>query len=329
MTTKMKPKESLDIFKLSDINNKWEREAGGYDLDGRDKKTGIAEQRQKDPNAPHLLKSPDASQTEVPADSDHSAANIDYSMFGWLKVIEATSASASEGAKHQATLAEPSGRQVPDEEKETGVISLNRRLAALQPRLTKPDEDHSDEEFGDDRRLAKKFAARFDEPIHAPRETLMSALMPYVAATGFFVCIAGGMVFYFASGRGPFSDHKAGSALTGEISFQPKAIQARVTNATVGQPAATKANPAKTDGRWTPQFMEAGLSGSSSTRAAPAPQVTPPEPLQTSAKLDSWSDTVATFKQFVDAKNAPQPPKVEDDKARFLLQLEAWQNKSR
>src|SRR5258706_6068214 len=102
MTTKMKPKESLDIFKLSDINNKWEQQAGGYDLDGRDKKTGVAEQRQKDPNAP-ILKSPDASKTEVPADADHSAANIDYSMFGWLKVIEGTSASASEGAKRQAT----------------------------------------------------------------------------------------------------------------------------------------------------------------------------------------------------------------------------------
>src|SRR5258706_14914567 len=104
MTTKMKPKKSLDIFKLSDVNNKWEQQAGSYDLDGQDKKTGAAEQRHKDPNAPDFLKSLDASQTDVPANADHSAANIDYSMFGWLKVIEGTSASASEGAKRQATI---------------------------------------------------------------------------------------------------------------------------------------------------------------------------------------------------------------------------------
>jgi hypothetical protein len=48
----MKPKESLDIFKLSDINNKRQQQARGYDLDALDKNIGTAEQRHEDSNVP-------------------------------------------------------------------------------------------------------------------------------------------------------------------------------------------------------------------------------------------------------------------------------------
>lgn len=359
MSIKMKSHESLDNFKLSGLADREDLDAGARNLDTPDKNFGSTDGLQKKPGAPRFLRPAESVRPDAGASESRSNANVDYSMFGWLKVVDGT-LPATPGTPRQnpATTVEPAGSKDSHSEKESGVTLLQRKIAAMQTRFVTPVEDRLDEDFADERRMAQKFVARFDEPIHAPRETLVSALIPYVAATGFFVCIAGGTVFYFVSGS---SDHKAGRAPASEVSFEPKVIPARTGDAAARSPAAKKAgivrtsltlpggqmasqpvpaargeaessataNSGKNDTQWKTQFIEAGLPGNAAAPSAQTLQAAPPEVTQAPEPSENWADTLATFKQFVDAKNAAPAQTIPDDKARFLQKLEAWQNNSK
>jgi hypothetical protein len=109
--------------------------------------------------------------------------------------------------------------------------------------------------------------------------------MPYVAATGVFAFIAGSAAVYFLTGPSPVDVKARAAAPAAEIQ-----VEAPVT-----QPGSRKGGLQRAPSQ-AASADSAGFWGSKTEEQPPkaADSATPAE-----RRIQTWSDTVETFKQFV------------------------------
>ncbi len=153
-------------------------------------------------------------------------------------------------------------------------------------------------EHSDERKLAQKLSYRYAEPLYAPPHSLRSALVPYIAATGIFAFLAGSALVYFATGSSS-SDVKANvppPAIDAQLdSWMSRADQVSAKKSSLQRasepsiaPAPRVSEPRTFELPAAPVRTMVMENADSAGAKAPAPQ-----------QAQTWSDTVATFKQFV------------------------------
>jgi hypothetical protein len=185
--------------------------------------------------------------------------------------------------------------------------------------------------------LARKLAARFDGLVQEPRKTVVSALMPYIVATGFFVLVVGGSAFYFV-----VEDQSSGVRIAGRAHAVPLAtldVEGPSAMTSAGKLLDERTLSATSDSDRAPgsaAMIPVTMSeevGEVSRIPALAPQEKNDMSLNAAAaeplppKLDTWAGTVETYKQFVGSNPAPaQTGEENSNNEQFLKQLEAWQN---
>jgi hypothetical protein len=280
----------------------------------------------------------DSSNNEVDKNSTGYQAGAggprsNQSVFGLLRIIDGASADLSDSFARRRQPADAAAASQSDGYAGNGIPSLASRLAGLDTRRGLANDEGEEE-----RRLARRLTARFDEPVRAARQTMMSALTPYMAATGFFVVIAGGSAVYFIADSTSSKSKIAGSALADpRIPQDLKVIAAWSATNSAPRPAdeqtAAKKQPIQRTtlnvGREQPR--PAPVTGWTTTPVEPDAGIsspkTPVSAQNSQEKLENWAETVETFKQFVGAKAVPQGQKAANlDNERLLEKLEAWQN---
>jgi hypothetical protein len=173
----------------------------------------------------------------------------------------------------------------------TGGLTDYARLA----NGTIDDEDYD----GTEQRLAERFASRPPEPVHIPERPMMQALIPYLAAAGFFVFAGAGSAIYFFKSGSP--DWGVSGSARAVVVTSPKidsALTAFVPKTPIPEPVEERATVAE---------EEAG---------------------ETPAPARTWSATVDTFKALAATKPPSGPAKSDNSNTTSLLKaVEAW-NKS-
>ena len=224
----------------------------------------------------------------VPADKDCAegeAAGLAHpntdDALAWLKIIQHATADltadlrASKGEDFAGALtddAEPSVRNSASSQA-APAPRAGRRSASLH------DEARHDD-FSDERKLAQKLSYRNIEPRQVSPQSLRAALLPYVAATGVLAFIAGSAAVYFLTGSSAADVKTRGIIPAVETQIEEPLVR-------LDQSAARKSGSEKAAA--TPWGVKA-----EDVAAQPA------DPRASGGRqLESWSDTVATFKQFV------------------------------
>jgi hypothetical protein len=168
----------------------------------------------------------------------------------------------------------------------TGGLTDYARLAA------------DDEEYdGTEQRLAERFASRPPEPVQVPERPMMQALIPYLAAAGFFIFAGAGSAIYFFKSGSP--DWGGSGSARAVIVSEPK-IDSALTS-----------------------FVPKTIQGPSEERAAPAEEEADETPVP--AQSVTWAETVDTFKALAAAKPPAGSAKSDNaNPASLLKAVEAW-----
>lgn len=220
----------------------------------------------------------------VPGDkgrADGEAAELAHSntddALAWLKIIQHATADltadlrASKGADFAGALAdehEPSAQNVASSA--PGQATRARRSASFH-------DDARHDDFSHERKLAQKLSYRSIEPRQVSPHSLRAAVLPYVIATGVLAFIAGSAAVYFLTGSSA-EDAKA------RVVIPAAETQIEAPLARLDQSAARKNGSEK---------AAAASWGVKAEEEAAGPVASG------SRQPESWSDTVATFKQFV------------------------------
>ena len=225
-------------------------------------------------------KKPEPSVNERPASAAPASAD---DALAWLKIIQ--SATADLTADARASKGDGFARSFADE---TESFEYDSPSAAGSARRSAAFEENRHDDYSDERKLAQKLSYRYAERPSAPPQTLAAAVMPYVAATGVFAFIAGSAAVYFLSGPSPVDVKARAAAPAAEIQVEAPMTQ-------LGQPGARKGGLQRTPSQ-AASGDSAAFWGSKTEEQAPkaADPATPAE-----RRLQTWSDTVETFKQFV------------------------------
>jgi hypothetical protein len=273
MQTKTKPGEAANIFRLSDLPSDGDIDAVFFTQDETGRKAAAPLHSHKEQNEPSVKAS------EIPGDEKDLSPDLASAepagsggALEWLKMMgNATSGLAADiwtPKDDFSARAFPSGEQ-PASQLRNSASSGNQRHAATSA------SGDGREEFGEERKLAQKLAYRFDEPRHAPPQSLRAAAMPYVAATGLFVFAAGGALAYFAtewsSDAQPTESQPAASITRLDQSGARKGDFQRAAVQTAPAPSTAQAG----------RQAELGAPGAS--------------------QLETWAGTVEAFKQLVKA----------------------------
>lgn len=209
--------------------------------------------------------------------ADSGAAELAHSntddALAWLKIIQHATADltadlrASKGenpAGASADKAEPAVRN-----------TAPGGYARARPSGFHDEARHDD--YSDERKLAQKLSYRNIEPRQVAPQSLRSAVLPYVAATGVLAFIAGSAAVYFLTGQSD-ADVKA-KAVIPAIEMQEGAPLVRVDQSAARKSGSEKAAAAS----WGVKAEDVAA-----------------EPVASGGRQhESWSDTVATFRQFV------------------------------
>ncbi len=221
----------------------------------------------------------------LPESSASAASSSADDALAWLKIIQNATAdltadirASKGGSVTRSDEAASFGRNSPQS---------SPGFAGDRPRHPGFHDDPQNDDYRDERMLAQKLSYRNTESRRsAPPQTLWTAVMPYVAATGVFAFLAGSAAVYFLTGSSS-ADVKAKAAATAvETQFEAPTAPADQPGSKKGglQRAALPAASADSTGFWGSKAEEQGTK--SAKPEAPAERQT-------------WSDTVETFKQFV------------------------------
>ncbi len=326
MQSVVKLSEAGNVFKLSELANN--DPDAGFHPSGEAKTPLVIVPDPKEKFAPgHEAASPCHEKESQPAPAAAAPVAADDAL-AWLKIIEKATADltadfrASKNISGAPSFALDGDPHTQAASRSTPYSSGGGTEAGEQRK--KPYDaggwhgEHS--EHGDERKLAQKLSYRFAEPQRAPVQSLRSALLPYIAATGIFAFLAGSAVAYFVTGSSP-SDVKANVAAP-SIDAQLDSWMARpdqVTSKKGGLQRASEPSTAPQQRAAEPSVppvqrtfelpaapvrtmvMESGESGGANLEDRPKQEEAAAPAGQ---RVQSWSDTVETFKQFVksDAK---------------------------
>jgi hypothetical protein len=291
------------VFKLGESGNAFKLgEPAGSDPDvGSGPSREAKKPAAADPSPKKETGSPGSEKEAAPMSA--AAAPADDAL-AWLKIIEKATAdlTADVWASKSSAVARPIA---PDDDPETSgprpAPLSSGRSQANTPRANAYDEGgwhDKNSEHGEERKLAQKLSYRYAEPRYAPPQSLRSALVPYIAATSIFAFLAGSAVVYFATGSSS-SDVKANVAAP-SIDAQLDSWMSRpdqVSSKKTGLQRALEPSPAPVQRVSEPRTFELPAapvrtmvmeSAESAGEKAQAPQ-----------QVQTWSDTVETFKQFV------------------------------
>ncbi len=276
MQSAAKRSEGSNIFKLSDITNHPADSASSSIGEAESGPAVIGRKEGVDENP----KKPEPSVNERPASAAPASAD---DALAWLKIIQ--SATADLTADARASKGDGFARSFADE---TESFEYDSPSAAGSARRSAAFEENRHDDYSDERKLAQKLSYRYAERPSAPPQTLAAAVMPYVAATGVFAFIAGSAAVYFLSGPSPVDVKARAAAPAAEIQVEAPMTQ-------LGQPGARKGGLQRTPSQ-AASGDSAAFWGSKTEEQAPkaADPATPAE-----RRLQTWSDTVETFKQFV------------------------------
>ncbi len=276
MHSAAKRNEGSNIFKLSDITN--------HPADSASSSIGEEESRPavigRKEGAEENPKAPEPSANERPASS--APANADDAL-AWLKIIQ--SATADLTADIRASKGDGFARSFADEAE---AFDYNRPPAAGSARRSSGFDDDQHDDYSDERKLAQKLSYRYAERPSAPPQTLGAAVMPYVAATGIFAFIAGSAAVYLLTGPSSGDVKIKAAAPTAEIQVEAPMMQS-------GQPGSRKGGLQRAPSQ-AASADSAVFWGSKTEEQAPK-AAEPTAPVE--HRIQTWSDTVETFKQFV------------------------------
>ncbi len=277
MQSAAKRSAGSNIFKLSDVTNHAADSAPSSSEEAEIKHTQAVFGNKED--VP--IKSPKIAEPVVSEKSAGSAPASPDDALAWLKIIQ--NATADLTADIRASKRDAFARSFADETQSPG--RTHPSAAGSIPRGPGFEESGRHDDYSDERKLAQKLSYRYAARPSAPPQSLGAAVMPYVAATGIFAFIAGSAAVYFLTGS---SSPDVKASIAAPVVEAP--IEASVTQS--AQPGSKKGGlqrgpsfSADTTGFWTQKAED----------QAPrvAESVAPP------ARLQTWSDTVETFKQFV------------------------------
>ena len=147
-------------------------------------------------------------------------------------------------------------------------------------------DDAFHEDYSDERKLAQKLSYRNVKPRQAPAKNLKSEILPYVAATGVLAFLAGSAAVYFLTGS-PSADVKA-KASASEMPLEAPLARQDLTGNKKGT-VERRASPAASNDAATLWGTKAEVQGANAAESTSSGE----------RQGQSWSDTVATFKQFV------------------------------
>ena len=151
-----------------------------------------------------------------------------------------------------------------------------------------PNEESAFDEPGGASKLTRRLSLRFD-PRNAPPQSLRAALMPYVAATAVFAFLAGSaMVYFLTESPAPVRTMETVSPAEPNASFSAAPPDQPSAKKGIPQQAAPQLPPAPANAPSRDNMGFLNLSGEPSVSQPTAPQ-----------KLETWSDTLEAFKQFV------------------------------
>jgi hypothetical protein len=352
MHSKTNPNEAAGSSRLSEITNNEDNEADDPLPKSVRKNISVSALGNKEANMPRVLEKPGPL---TRYDTRTTLPGVHDTIFSSLKISDGEPVdlpTAGQGRKRND--ADLVAATKPREQ-----YGLAEALA-FGTRFSEPEQcnadgygDWSNEDYSVERRLARKLTCRFDEPAHAPHQTLMKVLKPYMAAAGFFAFVGGGAAIYYTEG-GPFSRlETAGSAIAEPSAMtDPQAIQAErniaalsaansgeepVEDWTASMNSGIQHAVLKVDGGSAGAVMipvmagglglEAGWTQKAITResrnvslsASPSGEGFP-------ANLDMWTETVATFKMFTGPKPPQQIHADNSENEALLKRLEAWQD---
>ena len=263
MQSMAKRSDASNIYKLSDL-------APGDQQPSSD----VPRETGKTPasTAPGGKDRPDAAAEFAHSNPDDALA--------WLKIIQHATADltadlrSSKGEETAGGSADKAGPSV------RNVAPLPAGQAARGRRSASFHDDSLHDDYSDERKLAQKLSYRNIEPRQVSPHSLRAALLPYVAATGVLAFIAGSAAVYFLTGA-PAADMKA------RDSIPAAEMQAEAPLVRPDHPSARRSGPENTGAApWGVKAEEMAAR--------------PAEPAASGGRrLESWSDTVATFKQFV------------------------------
>ena len=275
MQSAAKRNEGSNIFKLSDITN--------HPADSASSSIGEAE------SGPAVIgrmegvdespKKPEPSANERPVSAAPASAD---DALAWLKIIQ--SATADLTADARASKGDGYPRSFADE---TESFEYNPPSATGSARRSAALDETRHDDYSDERKLAQRLSYRYAERPSAPPQTLAAAVMPYVAATGVFAFIAGSAAVYFLTGPSPVDVKARAAAPPAEIQVEGPVTQPGQPGSRKGglQRAPSQAASADNAGFWGSKTEEQAKAANSATPAE--------------HRLQTWSDTVETFKQFV------------------------------
>ncbi len=271
-----KRSEGSNIFKLSDITN--------HPADSASSSIGEAESgpavigRKEGAGGNPREAEPSANERSASA----SPANADDAL-AWLKIIQ--SATADLTADIRPSKGDGLARSFADEPE---LYERNPPSAAGSAQRSAGFYEDGQDDYSDERKLAQKLSYRYAERPSAPPQTLGAAVMPYVAATGIFAFIAGSAAVYFLTGSSSVDVKAREAAPAVEMQVEAPMTQSGQPGSKKGnlQRAPSQASSADSAGFWGSKTEEQAPKAANS--AAPADH-----------RLQTWSDTVETFKQFV------------------------------
>ena len=287
MQSVVKRSDASNVYKLSDLANA-DQDADFDASGGIGKKSASPAQSDKDRSGDSHSKSPEAPVAENAGQAAEVAPSSADDALAWLRIIQNATADltadirASKGDSFAPSLADeeaPFARHSPPSS--GGYAGNVRPDASFHDDM--PHDDYSDE-----RKLAQKLSYRNAETRHAPAQSLAAAVWPYVAATGILAFIAGCAAVYFLTGS-PSADVKA-RAVSPAAETQGEAPLAHSDQSGAKKGGLQRAaSPA--------------LSGDGATILGPKAEEQGAKPAGPASPADhqvqTWSDTVETFKQFV------------------------------
>ena len=288
MQSVAKRSEGSNIYKLSDHAN-GDQDASPDHSDDITKKPAAAVLSNKDPLGFGDSKSLEASDAgkdtaDEPAAAAPSSAD---DALAWLKIIQ--NATADLTADIRTPKGDSFAHSFADEEAPFGhdpsPSSASFGGNVRQSQGFKDDTRHED--YSDERQLAQRLSYRYADKRSAPPQTLGAAVMPYVAATGVLAFLAGSAAVYFLMGSSS-ADVKARVAPADEAPFEAPLARPDQSGTKKGGFQRAAASGVSGD--------NAAFAGAKAAEQAarPAESGAPAE-----HQVQTWSDTVQTFKQFV------------------------------
>ncbi len=278
--------------------------------------------------------------TDEHLNPDESVVSPGSDAFGWLKIVNDATPDLSGDAwlskRDAPALPLPPAVLEPESHKHDWDASAPETFSGLRWPSPVSDLNGEYDEFSEERKIPRKIGQRFGELPPAPPQMVRASRLPYIAAAGFSVFIAGSAAFYLAATE-PSTEVK-----TAEPPRVESPIAAGQSDSDAARSAAEKPRQeltvAKKGGferpKAVPQSAVAEVPAATRTSENAGGWATKPEEPAKQAELtakvpvqlETWSDTVETFKQFV-ASEAHQSLSKDAENARLTEKLDVWQKK--